>query len=87
MSKLIHKKVNSFEEYYGLAEQRGISMARQVSKNAAALKELEKNHKSLRDQELTPLPQMIETLKEYIKDNSSEQEVMTLERLTELLVD
>ena len=47
-------------------------MARQVSKNAAALKELEKNHKSLRDQELTPLPQMIETLKEYIKDNSGE---------------
>ena len=73
----MHKKVNSVEEYYGMAEDRGVTMARQVSKNHAALKQIELFHKSLRHQELPALPQMIETLKDYIQENSSEQEVMT----------
>ena len=43
-------------------------MARQVSKNTAALKQIEQNFKTTRHEELPPLEPMIETLRDYIKE-------------------
>lgn len=85
LSKLIHKKVNSLDEYYAMAEGRSVSMARQVSNCHASLKQIELFHKSIRQQELPPLEPLIDTLKDYLNENKGEQEPMTKDRLTSLL--
>ena len=86
LSKLIHKKISGYDEYYAMAEDKSVPMARQVSNCKAELKQIEQNHFNRREKELPTLEPMLNTLKNYLEENEKEdQEAMTLAKLYELL--